>query len=155
MAWSLSAPGSDVVSHATNVRETSEKSTALDAVLMGPPSQWPLGERVDIQMSRLGAPLGLRRLPGRLDAQTSVRPSCDRLDCCSIPVEFIGVPRFTGGDQGSWMLRRGGGYRSFMPSVPGRGDWEKISLPSARSVAPAACRLGSLGSEKITAGQGG
>src|SRR2546427_1429773 len=106
-------------------------------------------------MSRLGTPLGFRILPGRLEAQTSVRPSCDRLDCCSIPVEFIGVPRFTGGDQGSWTLRRVDVYRSLMPSEPGRDDWKKISLPSARSVAPASLKLGLLSSPTITAGPPG
>src|SRR6266581_4173339 len=39
----------------------------------------PLGVRIEIHMSKLGAPEAFGVLPCRFEANTSVRPSCERL----------------------------------------------------------------------------
>src|SRR2546426_10960880 len=87
----------------------------------------PLDVRVDIQISVPPNP------PDRLDAKTSVRPSPDRLGCCSAAGEFSAAA-FTGVDQGSWTLRRGDVPRSAPPTPPGRVGKKKNSLPSRRQV---------------------
>src|SRR2546430_482653 len=62
-------------------------------------SPFPFTVRVDIQMSRLGRPFGADTLPGRLEVKTSLRPSKDRLGCCSKAAELSGAPGFSGVDQ--------------------------------------------------------
>src|SRR3989475_6359005 len=109
-------------------------------------ASFPLGVRGDIQMSRPPTP------PGRIAAQVSVRPSCDKLGCCSWAAVFSGAPRFTGEPQGSWTLWRADVQRSPRPRVPGRLEEMKISLPSARSVAPASLKFGTLSSTTTTVG---
>src|SRR2546428_3402249 len=90
--------------------------------------------------------------PDRLEAKTSVRPSPDRLGCCSAAAEFSGAPRFTGADHASWTLRRGGGHRSAPPKPPARGEKKKNSLPTGPRVAPPAGPLGAAGSGNHIAG---
>src|SRR2546422_10142979 len=80
--------------------------------------------------------------PDRLEAKTSVRPSPDRLGCCSAAAEFSGAPRFTGADHASWMLRRVDVPRTAPPKPPERGGKEKNPPPPARRGATQAVRLG-------------
>jgi len=71
-------------------------------VAVGSPAAYcPLEVRVDIQMSVPPNP------PCRLEAKTSVRPSPERLGCCSAAVEFR-ASTFAGVDQESCTLRRVG-----------------------------------------------
>src|SRR2546427_4546350 len=91
------------------------------------------------------------KLPDRLDAKTRVRPSLDRLGCCSANGEFSAAT-FTGVDHVSWTLRRVEVHRSAPPTPPARVEKKKISLPSVRSVAPWSVALGSLSSGIKTAG---
>src|SRR5690242_2093637 len=62
-----------------------------------PSSSAPLRVRVDIQIS-------LPTLPARSEANTSVRPSSERLGCSSAAVVLSVAPRFWGVDQGSRTL---------------------------------------------------
>src|SRR5438093_159229 len=105
-----------------------------------------LDVRVDIQRSVPPKP------PDRLEAKTSVRPSPDRLGCCSAAAEFSGAPRFTGADHASWTLRRVDVHRSAPPRPPERVEKKKTSLPSVRSVAPWSVPVGSLSSGISIAG---
>src|SRR2546422_8687123 len=93
--------------------------------------------------------------PDRLEAKTSVRPSPDRLGCCSAAAEFSGAPRFTGADHASWMLRRGGGHRSAPPRPPERGGKKKNSPPSGRSGATRVGPGGALSSGESIGGPRG
>src|SRR5256886_7263708 len=87
--------------------------------------------RVDIQMSRLGRPFGADTLPGRLDVKTNIRPSKDRLGCCSKAAELSGAPGFSGVDHGSFALRRVDTRRSARPIPPARAPrWNQMSFPS-------------------------
>src|SRR2546422_7108816 len=89
-------------------------------------------------MSRLGRPLGANTLPGRLEVQTNVRPSKDRLGCWSKAAELSGAPGFSGVDHGSFALRRVDTQRSARPSPPaGAPRWNQISFPSVRTVGAA------------------
>src|SRR6266566_5155929 len=111
------------------------------------------GARVDIQMSRLGRPLGANTLPGRLEVQTNVWPSKDRLGCWSKAAELSGAPGFSGVDHGSFALRRVDTQRSERPSPPaGAPRWNQISFPSVRTVGAASLAAGWLSSERNTAG---
>src|SRR2546425_5443547 len=91
--------------------------------------------------------------PDRLEAKTSVRPSPDRLGCCSAAGEFSGAPRFTGVDQGSCTLRRGDVHRSAPPPPPARGEKKKRSeehTSEIQSLAYLVCRLLLLKKKKKT-----
>src|SRR5207248_7041690 len=119
----------------------------------GRPRHRPLTVRVDIQMSRLGRPLGANTLPGRLEVQTNVWPSKDRLGCWSKAAELSGAPGFSGVDHGSFASRRVDTQRSARPSPPAGGPrWNQISFPSVRTVGAASLAAGSLSSERNTPG---
>src|SRR5438128_2298554 len=114
---------------------------------------FPFTVRVDIQMSRLGRPFGADTLPGRLDVKTNIRPSKDRLGCCSKPAELSGAPGFSGVGHGSFALRRVDTQRSARPSPPaGAPRWNQISFPSVRTVGAASLAVGWLSSERNAAG---
>src|SRR5438093_6329899 len=119
----------------------------------GRPGHLPLTVRVDIQMSRLGRPLGANTLPGRLEVQTNVWPSKDRLGCWSKAAELSGARGFSGVDHGSFALRRVDTQRSERPRPPaGAPRWNQISFPSVRTVGAASLAAGWLSSERNTAG---
>src|SRR2546427_2489755 len=119
----------------------------------GRPRHRPLTVRVDIQMSRLGRPLGANTLPGRLEVQTNVWPSKDRLGCWSKAAELSGAPGFSGVDHGSFAVRRVATQRSERPRPPaGAPRWNQISFPSVRTVGAASLAAGWLSSARNTAG---
>src|SRR5437773_11388521 len=74
--------------------------------------------------------------PDRLEAKTSVRPSPDRLGCCSAAAEFSGAPRFTGADHASWTLRRVDVHRSAPPRPPERSEERRVGEEGRSRMGP-------------------
>src|SRR5436309_14445102 len=100
-------------------------------------------------MSMLGRPLGANTLPDRLDVQTNVWPSKDRLGCWSKAAELRGAPGFSGVDHGAFALRRVDTQRSERHSTPvGAPRCNQIFFPSVRSV-----RAGSLAAGLLSSGR--
>ncbi len=89
-------------------------------------------------------------VPVRSDANSSIRPSLDRLGCWSLAVEFTAA-KFSGGDQGSCTLRRVEHHRSRRPAGLMRVDPKKISRPSVRTLAAASLAVTSDSSATSTA----
>src|SRR2546425_629624 len=119
----------------------------------GRTSYFPFTVRVAIQMSKLSPPVEAGTPPGRFDVNTSVRPSNERLGCCSKAAELSGAPGFSGVDHGSFALRRVDTQRSARPSPPaGAPRWNQISFPSVRTVGAASLAVGWVSSGRITSG---
>src|SRR6267143_3324940 len=81
----------------------------------------------------------LPRPPARVEAKTSVRPLYARVGWISFAAVLSGAPTFSGGDHGSWTLRRVDLQRSDAPRLPARRSEEHTS--ELQSQFQLVCRL--------------